>query len=132
MSKEPGALQALLEADTAAALNMPLSELKSDYSSGSFSNLRMAWQDAAREYARRRLWWHRHYRRPLWLAVLSNAFADGRLPRMSLADMDAIKHPSWTGPRREGPQPEKEVQPLALLVKEGILDPAAAAAKLET
>ena len=50
---------------------------------GSFSNLRMAWQDAEREYGRRRLWWHRHYRLPLWRALLSDAFADGRLPRMS-------------------------------------------------
>ena len=51
-----------LERDVASALNMPLSELLSDYSSGSFSNLRMAWQDAEREIARRRRWWHRHYR----------------------------------------------------------------------
>ena len=50
--------------DVASALNLPLHELLSDYSSGSFSNLRMAWQDAEREYGRRRLWWHRHYRLP--------------------------------------------------------------------
>ena len=40
-----------LEKDAAAALNLPLNELISDYSSGSFSNLRMAWTDAQREYA---------------------------------------------------------------------------------
>ena len=56
-----------LEKDVSSALNMPLSELLSDYSSGSFSNLRMAWQDAEREIARRRRWWHRHYRVPLYL-----------------------------------------------------------------
>ena len=44
-----------LEMDAAAALNLPLHELLSDYSSGSFSNLRMAWQDAEREYKRRRV-----------------------------------------------------------------------------
>ena len=48
---------------------MPLSELLSDYSSGSFSNLRMAWQDAEREIARRRRWWHRHYRLPMYLEI---------------------------------------------------------------
>ena len=124
--------EALLEADCAAALNLPLHELKSDYSTGSFSNLRMAWQDAEREYGRRRLWWHRAYRRRLWRAMLSDAFADGRLPRMSGDTMAALKNPTWPGPRREPPQPEKEASALALLVKEGILDPAAAAAKLES
>ena len=60
-----------LEKDVAAGLNLPLSELLSDYSSGSFSNLRMAWQDAEREIARRRRWWHRHYRLPIYLDALS-------------------------------------------------------------
>ena len=120
-----------LEADCAAALNLPLHELRSDYSSGSFSNLRMAWQDADREYGRRRLWWHRSYRLPIWRDALSDAFADGRLPRMTRATMAALKNPVWPGPRREPPQPEKQASALALLVDKGILDPAAAAAQLE-
>ena len=124
--------EALLEADCAAALNLPLHELKSDYSTGSFSNLRMAWQDAEREYGRRRLWWHRHYRLPLWRALLSDAFADGRLPRMSGATMAALKQPKWSGPRREPPQPEKEAQALALLTDKGIYTPAQALEKLES
>ena len=33
-----------LEMDAAAALNLPLHELLPDYSTGSFSNLRMAWR----------------------------------------------------------------------------------------
>ena len=126
------AYEGLLEADTAAALNLPLNELKSDYSSGSFSNLRMSWQDASREYERRRLWWHRRFRVPVWHAVLADAFADGRLPRMRVEDMAAIKRPTWTGPRREPPQPEKEAQALALLTDKGIYTPAQALAKLET
>ena len=123
--------EALLEADCAAALNLPLHELKSDYSTGSFSNLRMAWQDAEREYGRRRLWWHRHFRLPLWRGLLSDAFADGRLPRMNTATMAALKHPKWSGPRREPPQPEKEAQALALLTDKGIYTPAQALEKLE-
>ncbi len=125
------AYESILERDAAAALNLPLSELRSDYSSGSFSNLRMAWQDAEREYARRRRWWHRHYRLPLWQAVLSGAFADRRLPRMAAATLDALRNPTWPGPKREPPQPEKEAASLAVLVKEGILDPAQAREKLE-
>ena len=124
--------EAQLERDIASALNMPLSELLSDYSSGSFSNLRMAWVDAERELARRRAWWHRHYRRPIYLDLLSTAFAAGRLPRMSMAVMAALKRPAWRGPKRQPPQPEKEAQSLAVLVDKGILDAAAAREQLET
>ena len=121
-----------LEKDVSSALNMPLSELLSDYSSGSFSNLRMAWQDAEREIARRRRWWHRHYRLPIYLDALSTAFAEGRLPRMSMAVMAEIKRPAWRGPKRQPPQPEKEAQSLALLADKGIITAADAAAQLET
>ena len=88
-----------LEGDVAAALNIPLSDLKSDYSSGSFSNLRMAWVDAERELSRRRTWWHRNYRLPIYLTALSDSFAAGRLPRMTVAVMAALKRPSWRGPK---------------------------------
>ena len=120
-----------LERDIGAALNLPLSELLSDYSTGSFSNLRMAWQDAERELARRRRWWHRNYRLPLYLDVLSDAFAGGRLPRMSMAVMAALKRPAWRGPKRQPPQPEKEIASLALLADKGIITPAAARDELE-
>ena len=120
-----------LEADAAGALNLPLSELRSDYSSGSFSNLRMAWQDAEREYQRRRTWWHRNYRLPKWRELLSEAFADGRLPRMARDVMEALKMPTWPGPKREPPQPEGEAKVLKMLVDAGILSPAAAAAQLD-
>ena len=120
-----------LERDVASALNMPLSELLSDYSSGSFSNLRMAWADAEQEKARRRSWWHRRYRLPQYLDLVSTAFAAGRLPRMSQAVMAAIKRPAWRGPKRQPPQPEKEAAVLATLVEKGILDAAAAREKLE-
>ena len=123
--------EAQLERDVASALNMPLSELLSDYSSGSFSNLRMAWVDAEREIARRRAWWHRHYRLPLYLDLLSTAFAAGRLPRMNVATMAMLKRPAWRGPKRQPPQPEKEAQSIAMLVDKGILDPAAAREQLE-
>ena len=123
--------EAELAADVAAALSLPLNELISDYSSGSFSNLRMSWQDAEREYARRRLWWHRHYRLPLWRAVLSNAFADGDLPRMTRDDLKALRNPTWPGPQREHPQPEKQAQALALLTDKGIFTAAQALEKLE-
>ena len=120
-----------LEMDTAAALNLPLHELLSDYSSGSFSNLRMAWQDAEREYKRRRLWWHRHYRLPMWFSILSDAFADGDLPRMTRADMQGLRKPSWPGPKREHPQPEKQALALGVLTDKGIIDAATAAEQLE-
>ena len=120
-----------LERDVSSALNMPLSELLSDYSSGSFSNLRMAWQDAEREIARRRRWWHRHYRRPIYLAALSTAFAEGRLPRMNMNVMAEIKRPAWSGPKRQPPQPEKEAQTLALLTDKGIITPEDARDQLE-
>ena len=129
--KEARDYESVLERDVAAALNLPLSELRSDYSTGSFSNLRMAWVDAERELLRRRSWWHRHYRLPRWRELLSDAFADGRLPRMRVEDMEALKRPRWKGPQRQPPQPEKEAQSLAMLVKAGILDPATAADKLE-
>ena len=130
--KESQAYESMIEKDVAAALNLPLSELLSDYSSGSFSNLRMAWQDAEREIARRRSWWHRHYRKPLYLELLSTAFAAGRLPRMSMATMAALKRPAWRGPKRQPPQPEKEAQSLSMLVDKGILDAATAREQLET
>ena len=121
-----------LEKDVSSALNMPLSELLSDYSTGSFSNLRMAWQDAEREIARRRRWWHRRYRLPLYLEILSDAFAAGRLPRMNMQTMAQIKKPAWRGPKRLPPQPEKEAQSLALLAREGIITAADARDQLET
>ena len=121
-----------LEMDVASALSMPLHELLSDYSSGSFSNLRMAWQDAEREYKRRRLWWHRHYRLPMWASILSTAFADGDLPRMTRDDLAALRKPTWPGPKREAPQPEKEAQALALLTDKGIYTAAQALEKLES
>ena len=120
-----------LEGDVAAALNVPLSDLKSDYSSGSFSNLRMAWQDCERELARRRAWWHRNYRMALYLTALSNAFAAGRLPRMTMATMRALKRATWRGPKRQPPQPEKEAQSLALLTDKGIITAADARDQLE-
>ena len=110
-----------LEKDVSSALNMPLSELLSDYSSGSFSNLRMAWVDAQRELTRRRRWWHRRYRLPLYLEILSDAFAAGHLPRMTMQTMAALKKPAWRGPKRSAPQPEKEAQSLALLTDKGII-----------
>ena len=125
------AYESVLEKDAAAALNLPLNELVSDYSSGSFSNLRMAWQDAAREYARRRLWWHRNYRLPMWREMLTMGFADGALPRMSRDTLAMLRSPTWPGPKREPPQPEGEAKALKLLVDAGILTTAAAAAKLE-
>ena len=118
--------ESVLERDEAAALNLPLSELVSDYSSGSFSNLRMAWQDADREYSRRRKWWHRHYRLPIWRELLSMAFADGRLPRMNRDTMAMLRNPTWAGPKREPPQPEKEASALKALVDAGILTAAQA------
>ena len=121
-----------LEKDVSSSLNMPLSELLSDYSTGSFSNLRMAWQDAEREIARRRRWWHRRYRLPLYLEILSDAFAAGRLPRMNMQTMAQIKKPAWRGPKRLPPQPEKEAQSLALLAREGIITAADARDQLET
>ena len=121
-----------LERDVSSALNMPLSELLSDYSTGSFSNLRMAWQDAEREIARRRRWWHRRYRMPLYLEILSDAFAAGRLPRMNMQTMAQIKKPAWRGPKRLPPQPEKEAQSLALLAREGIITADDAREQLET
>ena len=120
-----------LEKDISSALNMPLSELLSDYSSGSFSNLRMAWQDAEREIARRRRWWHRHYRLPLYLEALSTAFAAGHLPRMNMVVMAEIKRPAWRGPKRQPPQPEKQAQSLALLTDKGIITPDDAREELE-
>ena len=124
--------EAQLERDVAAAVNLPLSELLSDYSTGSFSNLRMAWQDAEREITLRRRWWHRHYRLPVYLDVLSDAFAAGRLPRMSMATMALLKRPTWRGPKRQPPQPEKEAQSLALLAREGIISADDARDQLET
>ena len=121
-----------LERDVSSALNMPLSELLSDYSSGSFSNLRMAWVDAQRELTRRRRWWHRHYRLPIYLDALSSAFAAGRLGRMDMAVMAELKRPAWRGPKRQPPQPEKEAQSLALLTDKGILSPDDARDQLET
>ena len=123
--------EAQLEMDVASALNVPLGELKSDYSTGSFSNLRMSWTDAEREYGRRRQWWHRHYRLPTWLEVLDEAFAAGALPRMNREVLAKLRMPTWPGPKREPPQPEGEAKMLKMLVDAGILTPAAAAAKLE-
>ena len=120
-----------LEADVASALNLPLGELKSDYSTGSFSNLRMSWVDGEREYSRRRLWWHRNYRLPMWLSMLDSAFADGSLPRMNRDTFALLKRPSWPGPKREPPHPEGEAKMLKMLVDAGILTPEAAASKLE-
>ena len=121
-----------LEKDVSSALNMPLSELLSDYSSGSFSNLRMAWADALAEKTRRRRWWHRHYRLPLYLETLSDAFAAGRLPRMNMGTMAALKKPSWPGPKPIPPEPLKQAQTLGLLVDKDIIDPADAREQLET
>ena len=123
--------ESVLERDAASALNLPLSELQSDYSSGSFSNLRMAWQDATREYARRRTWWHRNYRMPMWREMLAMAFADGQMPRMARDTLANLRMPSWPGPKREPPQPEKEATALKALVEAGILTAAQAASKLE-
>ena len=121
-----------LEKDVSSALNMPLSELLSDYSSGSFSNLRMAWADALAEKTRRRRWWHRHYRLPIYLDALSTAFAAGHLPRMNMGTMAALKKPSWPGPKPIPPEPLKQAQTLGLLVDKDIIDPADAREQLET
>ena len=120
-SKPARKYESQLEKDVSSALNLPLSELLSDYSSGSFSNLRMAWVDAQRELTRRRRWWYRHYRLPLYLEILSDAFAAGRLPRMSMQTMAALKKPAWRGPKRQPPQPEKEAQSLVALTDAGIV-----------
>ena len=118
--KEARDYESVLEADAAGALNLPLSELKSDYSSGSFSNLRMAWQDAGREYSRRRAWWHRNFRLPRWREVLSTAIASGDLRGVTPAIMAELRRPTWPGPRREPPQPEKELLAVAALGRAGL------------
>ena len=45
--------------------------------------------------------------------------------------MEALKRPTWPGPKREPPQPEGEAKALKMLVDSGILSPAAAAAQLD-
>ncbi len=124
--------EAQLERDIAAALNLPLSELMSDYSTGSFSNLRMAFTDGLVEKQRRRRWWHRNYRLPLYLETLSSAFAAGRLPRMSMAVMAALKKPHWPGPKAIPPEPHKQALTLSELVDSGILTADDARDQLET
>ena len=56
---------------------------------------------------------------PLYLEIVSAAFAAGRLPRMNQQTMAAIKKPAWRGPKRQPPQPEKEAQSLGLLAPRG-------------
>ena len=123
--------ESILEADAAAALNLPLSELKSDYRSGSFSNLQMAHFDASAEYRRRRVWWHRRFRVQIWHALLRDSFASGKLPRMRREEMAALRRPSWPGPHRESPQPTKDMLAYAKLVEAGVIDAATAAEQLE-
>ena len=113
--------ESVLETEASTALNLPLSELKSDYSSGSFSNLRMAWQDADREYERRRKWWHRHFRQPLLTAHLTDWIADGKLKGVGLETMGLLKRATWSGPHREPPQPEKQYMAVAALAKAGLI-----------
>ena len=115
--------ESVLEGEAAAAFNLPLSELKSDYSSGSFSNLRMAWQDADREYERRRKWFHRHFRMPVFRELLSDALADGTLAGITPDIWRLLEAATWAGPRREPPQPEKEWQAIAALGKAGLTVP---------
>lgn len=112
--------ESVLETEAATALNLPLSELKSDYSSGSFSNLRMAWQDADREYRRRRTWFHRNFRLPIFEAMVSDMIADGLLSGVTPQIRSALSRVSWPGPRREPPQPEKQYLAVAALAKEGL------------
>ena len=112
--------ESVLEVEASTSLNLPLSELKSDYSSGSFSNLRMAWIDADREYERRRKWWHRHFRLPILSAHLTDWIADGKLKGVSPEVMAMLKRPTWAGPHREPPQPEKQYMAVAALAKVGL------------
>ena len=113
-----------LERDVAAALNVPLTELRPDYhGGGSFSNLRMAWTDAQAEYADRRTWWHRNYRIPVWRRMLDAAWMAGQLPRMSRDVLAALRMPTWAGPKPPTPAPEKEALTAKLLVESGIITP---------
>ena len=112
--------ESVLEAEASTALNLPLSELKSDYSTGSFSNLRMAWVDSDREYERRRKWWHRHFRQPLLTAHLTDWIADGKLKGVSPEIMSLLKRATWSGPHREPPQPEKQYMAVSALAKVGL------------
>ena len=112
--------ESVLEAEASTALALPLSELKSDYSTGSFSNLRMAWGDADREYERRRNWWHRHFRQPLLTGLLTDGIADGKLHGITPATMGMLKRATWPGPRRDPPQPEKQFMAVAALTKAGL------------
>ena len=69
----------------------------------------------------------------LYLEILSDAFAAGRLPRMNMADDGRrSRRPAWRGPKRQPPQPEKEAQSLALLAREGIITADDARDQLET
>ena len=114
------AYERVLESEVGAALRIPLSELRSDYSTGSYSNLRMAAADAEREYSRRRRWFHRAFRLPVYLEALSGWFADGRLDGVTPEIMAALKMPRWAGPRREPAQPEKELMATAALIRAGL------------
>ena len=111
-----------LERDVAAALNIPLMELRGDYSAGgSFSNLRMAWTDAQAEYADRRSWWHRNARTPVWRRLLDAAWMAGTMPRMSRDVLAALRMPTWAGPAPRTPAPEKDALTAKLLVESGII-----------
>ena len=46
--------------------------------------------------------------------------------------MQALRKPTWQGPQRESPQPEKQAQALALLTDKGIYTAAQALEKLES
>ena len=110
---------------------MPLSELLSDYSTGSFSNLRMAWQDASAKSPGAGAGGIAITACPSTWTHYLTAFAAGHLPRMNMAVMAEIKRPAWRGPKRQPPQPEKEAQSLALLAREGIITAADARDQLE-
>ena len=111
-----------LERDVAAALNIPLVELRGDFSTGgSFSNLRMAFSDAQAEYADRRSWWHRNYRTPIWRRLLDAAWLAGTMPRMSREVLAALRMPTWAGPTPRSPAPEKDAMTAKMLVEAGII-----------
>ena len=122
------------KSDAAAALNVPVDRAHLRLQqSGSFSNLRMSLAATLNESTRAGgQWWHRNYRLPMWREMLTMGFADGALPRMSRDTLAALRMPSWPGPKREPPQPEKEIAGLKMLVDAGILTAAQAASKLET
>lgn len=110
----------------AASEGIPYESLAKDFSKTNYSSMRAALNEAWKVYNFYRQWFGRSYCQPIWQMVIEEAILRGfvRLPKNAppfSACPELWCNAAWVGPAKGFVDPVKEIQAVALALKNGLM-----------